>query len=56
MFRKVIEHFSKFANLQCSDCNSTINRLCHRYFVENLQKTSYFIGSKFRKVYAVREY
>ena len=30
-----------FAALQCTDCNSTINRLHHRFFSEYVPKTIY---------------
>ena len=35
-------YFNKAANLsvQCTDCNSTINRLYHKFFSQNVPKTS----------------
>ena len=36
----VMNLFRKVANLQCTDCDSTINRLHHRLFSEYVLKTS----------------
>ena len=33
-------YFCKVANLQCTDCTSTINRLHHQFFSENVPKNS----------------
>ena len=33
-------YFCKVASLQCTDCTSTINRLYHRFFSENVSKAS----------------
>lgn len=33
-------YFSKFVGLQCTDCNSNVNRLHHRFFMLYVLKTS----------------
>ena len=38
-------YFSKVASLQCNDCTFTINRLHHRFFLENVWKTSCLKGT-----------
>ena len=45
--------FSKVANLLCTVCISTINKLHKRFFLENVPKTSCFIREHFGEVHCV---
>ena len=34
-------YFSKVASLHCTDCNSALNKLHHRFFLEEMLKIMY---------------